>query len=680
MTNKKHGLGRYLLYGAGSLLTLIVVVVLVLTLVRVPIQLNSYKGIVELSASNALGRNIKIDGDIKVTTSLWPYFEIQGLRILDSKEFGDGDLANMELARITVGLVPLLKKKIHIREFRVENLALNLIRAKSGAVNWEFDGAARTNSVPVNNVPVDETEITTTEITLATEKLAVDLIDLGNISVNFRDQTSGSEMQFQLNQANGSAAFGDPMTLSMQGVLLDEPFSVDVEASSLDEFLAMSGSQLDLTVAIANTRFEFFATSSVLDGRRDLEFDVSVEGKDLGSLGDMLSLDLPPLKDYRMAATISAEPGRIELTRAEATVQNSTLTGSLLVDKTGSKPVATLNLASDSIQLNDFDTEGWTADETAPAGETTLSTNDDGESVDERPARSKLLSPETLQRANLKLDIDVGEVLSGDDSLGSGTISLELDDGRLSIDPLHLQTSRASLSLSASVKPDVTASEASLRVVIENFDLGVLARLSKPDSDVGGPLNMDIDVNMSAAGVRDLLTGANGYIDVAGNPENVASGLVDLWAVNLLSSVVASSVEDESSSEINCVISRWSIEDGLMTARQLIVDTSRIRICGEGNINFRERTFDLEVFPTAKKPEFFSLAAPMVVSGKFEDFDIGAKGGVVAVGTTAMRFAVSPLTTPIKRMVREDLPEDGSDVCELPIGPHDGELDTLPGC
>jgi uncharacterized protein involved in outer membrane biogenesis len=674
MTNKKHSLGRYLFYGVGSLLALIVVAVLVLTLVRVPIQLNSYKGIVESSASSALGRNVKIDGDIKVTTSLWPYFEIQGLRILDSREFGDGDLANMELARITVGLVPLLKKKIHIREFRVESLALNLIRAKSGAVNWEFDGAAGTS-----DVPVEAAEVTATEITLATEKLAIDVIDLGNISVDFRDESSGEELDFQLNQANGSAAFGEPMTLSMQGVLLDEPFSVDVEASSLDEFLAMSGAQLDLTVGIAKTQFEFFATSSVLDGRRELEFDVAVEGDNLGTLGDMLNLDLPPLKNYRAAATFSAEPGRVELNGAEVTVQNSTLTGSLTVDKTGPKPFAAMSIAADSVQLDDFDTEGWTADESAPEEEITPST-DDSQSLDEQSVRSKLLSPETLQRADLKLDIEVGEVLSGGDSLGSGAISLELKDGRLAIDPLRLKTSRASLSLSASVKPDVVASDASLRVVIENFDLGVLARLSKPDSDVGGPLNMDIDVKMSAAGVRDLLTGANGYIDVAGNPENVASGLVDLWAVNLLSSVVASSVEDENSSEINCVISRWSIEDGLMTARQLTIDTSRIRICGEGSINFKEQSFDLEVFPTAKKPEFFSLAAPMVVSGKFEDFNIGAKGGAVAVGTTAVRFAVSPLTTPIKRMVREDLPEDGSDVCGLPIGPHDGELDTLPGC
>lgn len=674
MTDKKRSPGRYLLYGAGSLLALIVVAALVLTLVRVPIQLNSYKGIIESSASSALGRNVKIDGDIKVTTSLWPYFEIQGLRILDSKEFGDGDLANMEFARITVGLLPLLKKKIHIREFRVESLALNLIRANSGAVNWEFDGTAGTN-----NVPAEETEITTTEITLATEKLAVDVIDLGDISVDFRDESSGEEMEFRLNQAKGSAAFGDPMTLSMQGVLLDEPFTFDIEAGSLDEFLAMSGSRLDLTVEIADTQFEFRGTSNVLDGRRELEFEVAVEGDDLGSLGDLLNIDLPPLKNYRVASTFSVEPGRVELTSAEATVQTSTLTGNLVVDNTGAKPAAALTLTADSIQLDDFDTEGWTADETTPEGGASTPA-DDSQSGDEQPARSKLLSPETLQRANLKLDIEIGEILSGDDSLGSGAISLELNDGRLAIDPLRLQTSRASLSLSASVKPDAVASDASLRVVIENFDLGVLARLSRPDSDVGGPLSMDIDVKMSAAGVRDLLTGANGYIDVAGNPENVGSGLIDLWAVNLLSSVVSSSVEGENSSEINCVISRWSIEDGLMTARQLTIDTSRIRICGEGNINFKEQTFDLEVFPTAKKPEFFSLAAPLIVSGKFEDFDIGAKGGVVAVGTTAVRFAVSPLTTPIKRMVREDLPEDGSDVCGLPIGPHDGELEALPGC
>jgi hypothetical protein len=40
------------------------------------------------------------------------------------------------------------------------------------------------------------------------------------------------------------------------------------------------------------------------------------------------------------------------------------------------------------------------------------------------------------------------------------------------------------------------------------------------------------------------------------------------------------------------------------------------------------------------------------------------------------------LATPIKRLFRDDLPEDGADICALPIGAReqDQELEHLSGC
>ena len=48
-----------------------------------------------------------------------------------------------------------------------------------------------------------------------------------------------------------------------------------------------------------------------------------------------------------------------------------------------------------------------------------------------------------------------------------------------------------------------------------------------------------------------------------------------MWAINLLSSVVSESAKGEAVSHINCVISRWSLADGSMTAQNLVVDTSK---------------------------------------------------------------------------------------------------------
>ena len=82
--------------------------------------------------------------------------------------------------------------------------------------------------------------------------------------------------------------------------------------------------------------------------------------------------------------------------------------------------------------------------------------------------------------------------------------------------------------------------------------------------------------------------------------------------------------------------------------------------------------------PTAKRPEFFSLATPIEVDGLFTDFGIGTYGA--GIPGTAVRFITSPATTPVLRVVVSDLPEDGGDVCATAIGPSFAGPKRYPGC
>jgi hypothetical protein len=117
-----------------------------------------------------------------------------------------------------------------------------------------------------------------------------------------------------------------------------------------------------------------------------------------------------------------------------------------------------------------------------------------------------------------------------------------------------------------------------------------------------------------------------------------------------------------------------------MTAEQIAVDTSKIRICGEGEVSFASGRFNLVAAPRAKRAEFFGLAPPLKVTGDFDDFRVSMKGGALTLGTTAVNFVISPVTTPFKRLFQKDLPKDGSDICHLPIGPRKQALESLPGC
>lgn len=673
--HRQAGILRQLSLLFAIIFALLLIAVVVLSLFRISLDLSRFKPLVESSVAEALGREVSIEGGIVVTTSLWPYFEIEGVHIANPGGLGAGNLASMDLARVSVGLLPLLQRRIQIREFRVSGLALDLVREADGAVNWVLQSAA---PEPADKPATVEPE---RDSTVASDTLSVEDLSLEDIRVSFRDGDA-APVEFVMTQASGGAPLGEPMNLSMQGILLDEPFSLGIKADSLADFLAMTRSRLGMKLDIAGTQLALSGLSEALRGGHAIELKVSVEGARLNSLNNLTRLDLPPLEDYRLKADLRVEPGQFKLSALEASVKDSKLTGSMLVDRTGKRPVATLDLSAGKIQLQDFDTGDWAAEDPAAATDPQEGSEQDDSSSEQKNAETqeKLLSPEALARADARLTVTVDEVRSGEDLLGSGELQLKLQDGRITLDPLSLQLPQATLQVKASLKPGRQVSDASLRVLLENFDFGVLTRLSNPESDVGGTLNVDIDVTASASSTRNILSGANGYLDISGHPENFQSGLVDLWAVNLLSAVVTSSAKDEEVSEINCMIGRFRLSDGVMTAENLAADTSKIRICGEGEISFVKNRFNLVVRPKAKRAEYFNLATPLAVRGSFEDFSIGMNAGVLSLGTTAVNFAISPITTPIKRVFKDELPEDGADICALPIGPREQELDKLPGC
>ena len=140
---------------------------------------------------------------------------------------------------------------------------------------------------------------------------------------------------------------------------------------------------------------------------------------------------------------------------------------------------------------------------------------------------------------------------------------------------------------------------------------------------------------------------------------------------------VASGKENKPS-EINCVLGRWNMKEGLLQPDVFLIDTTKIRICGKGQVDFKKETIDLKMAPTPKKPEFFSLATPVEVRGNFDDFGVGVQAGGL-IGTT-VRFIASPVTVPLRRLFSKDLPGDGGDVCGMAIGPENRSVKAPAGC
>jgi uncharacterized protein involved in outer membrane biogenesis len=252
-------------------------------------------------------------------------------------------------------------------------------------------------------------------------------------------------------------------------------------------------------------------------------------------------------------------------------------------------------------------------------------------------------------------------VRSGKDVLGSGKLDARLLKGRAEIGPVIVAMPGGEAKLQLSYEPREQDVLADLKVDIDRFDYGVIGRRLKPESDLGGRFSLKMDVNSRASRLSQMLAHGNGNIDIAVWPEKLPSGVFDLWAVNLFVALLPT-LDPSNVSVVNCAVGRFTLNDGKLAQRQLVIDTTRMRVNGEAQVNFADERLRVRMQPQAKTAQFLSLATPIEVTGSLDQFKVGPNPGDVM--QTIVRLATSIFWVPIQKLMGEKLPADGADVCK----------------
>ncbi len=473
-----------------------------------------------------------------------------------------------------------------------------------------------------------------------------------------RDANSGKALELSIPTAELQVRPGKPVTMKLAARANELPVKLRITGAPAPDYL-QPGKALPLNLVIetagATAHLEAKGTRPI--DIRSIPFHLSLSGQRLADLGQLLRRELPPLGRYQLEGTFTLPPRGYQVRDLELAIGDSRLRGELSLDTRSRPPRLEVSLHSPRIQLDDFHLKGW-----SPLPRTE-------EGVKQRPGTGTrhldqaraLLSPESLAAQDLELRLKVDQVLSGPDSLGGGSLAVKLTQGRLTIDPLHLSLPGGDARLNFLYHPRRKGEiELALGSRVENFDYGILARRIDPRSKVGGRLSLRVDLQARGEGIQALLENGKGRFDFGLWPQQLQADLFDLWAVNVLTSLLRK-LDESQSSKVNCVIARLQLEDGVMHDRILFADTSRMQVEASATIDFRKQMLDIRARPRPKKAQFFSLATPARLTGRFDNFRIHLNP--VELGGTIFSFVTSPLHVPLQRLFGGEIPADGQEAC-----------------
>lgn len=218
-----------------------------------------------------------------------------------------------------------------------------------------------------------------------------------------------------------------------------------------------------------------------------------------------------------------------------------------------------------------------------------------------------------------------------------------LQDGELRIDPLRLRFAGGevlgSIVLDGRVTPNRLRAAADLRRLELAELIGPVDKLKQS----GGRVGAQVRLEGRGPSVADLFATADGAITLGmsgGQVSHLVLAAASLNGGRLLQLALGG----DQPSEIRCAGVALNIEKGVGTVQPLVFDTEHVRIDGDGQLNFRQERFALELRPQPKEPNLLSVRGPLHVRGSFNDLEISLDPSVVArAGAAAALALVNPL-------------------------------------
>jgi AsmA family protein len=477
------------------------------------------------------------------------------------------------------------------------------------------------------------------------------------------DANTGGKMPVVLDRGELKSAAGAPVYLDLQGSLNHAPVAIGIHtAKAVDLINPDLSLPFEFNASTAGARIKLSGEIERPFTSKGLTLALDMSGSRFDNLNALVQTSLPPWGPWSASGKFVMSASGYEVSSLRLQVGSSMLTGYGRMDMKAVPPRFDVALTAPSIQLDDFRLGNWTLEKSSLA--TTEKTVSDVELSRQANKAShqaqQLLSPEVLGRQNAYLTVKVDQVVSGGDMLGSGRLDAQLEHGRAAFGPVLVNTPGGSASFLMKYEPGNKDVLVTLRAEARHFDYGILARRIDHKSEMSGVFSLDVDVSARTQYLSDIFKYGKGHIDFAVWPENLKSGLLDIWAVNVLMALLPA-VDSSNESKVNCAIGKFVLADGKLSDKSILIDTSRMRVSGKGSVDFTAGEIHFHVQPRAKTPQFLSFAIPIELSGSFDDFSVGVSAAdtVESVG----QLVTSVVWVPLQMLFGKETPADGRDVC-----------------
>lgn len=211
-------MNKLLKYAAYALGGLIVLALVVAGIVAATFNPNDYKPMIVKLVEEKKQRTLNIEGDIKL--AFWPKIGANLGRISISEHKSDKEFAAVDGLKVSLALLPLLKKELIVDTIYVDGARANIVRYEDGTTNYD------------DLLSEDESE--SEQI-----KFDVDGVIVTDSAITYTDLQAGNEIKLsKFNLETGHVALAEPFDVSTDFELSAKQPELNIAAKIQGNFMA----------------------------------------------------------------------------------------------------------------------------------------------------------------------------------------------------------------------------------------------------------------------------------------------------------------------------------------------------------------------------------------------------------------------------------------------------------
>ncbi len=558
---------------------------------------NLARSYIARKVTNSTDRSFAINGDLDVRLSLWPRIIANDIVMGNAEWSRDPIMAKIKRADFRIDILKLLGGRLAFPEISLSEFKLVLEVNKDGTPNWVFGQPDKQREFP-----------------------RIDALAIDRGTVKYRDPTINTDLTLEINTL--AASKDDPESmLELTGTGQFKGMETKVQARG-GALLALRSADRPYPIKATAT---LGTTKVSVDGKlidplhlKGEELNFKLEGSNLALLYPIAGLPIPPTPAYKLAGYLSHSGDIWTFTRFKGTVGNSDLTGDFSVDSGRVPQFITANLVSHSLDMKDLsgfigaNHSTQSSDKVLPIGPFNL---------------------DKLRAADADVRFRGAKIITEKLPIEEMDAHLFIKKGTLKLAPLKFKIAGGNLITEITMDGRKSHMVTHADITAKGLRLDQLFSASEVNAGAG---TMGGRAKLEASGdsIAKMMGTANGEVALIMDGGTVSEMLLRLSNLDIANSFLVLLGGDKQV-PIRCMVANFNAVEGNFKVQDMVLDTAKVNIIGEGNVNFTDESLHLKLVSKAKS--LVSLRGPILVVGTFKKPSVRpdmrkvvARGGIAA--------------------------------------------------